>query len=115
MGAGAGGCAHAWSIAAGTPCGEQSGPGGDAGSCSLPCSGPPRCSPCWSWGRRRRSRNSTCQGGWRLDVASTTFAVLTWSGVRYGLAQAVSESGARYAALAGGPNQAVVEKWEHHE
>ncbi|MBB5374932.1 hypothetical protein HNQ07_000376 [Deinococcus metalli] len=35
--------------------------------------------------------------------------------MRYGLAQAVSESGARYAALAGGPNQAVVEKWEHHE
>lgn len=43
-----------------------------------------------------------------------TFAVLDWNGARYGLAEAISASGARYAGL-NGPAQARggLEWWEH--
>lgn len=68
-----------------------------------------------------RTFHFTCQQGPKVSVSylnygksGPTFAVLKWNGNQYGLAQAISASGARYAALYGGPNNAGLEWWEHH-
>lgn len=63
----------------------------------------------------------TCDAGQKISVAyvdygrtGPTFAVLNWNGAQYGLAEAISGSGARYAGL-NGPAQARggLEWWEH--
>lgn len=62
----------------------------------------------------------TCQGGKKLTVqyvnfGKTSFAVLNYAGGQYGLAQATSASGARYASLgAAGPFFNGLEWWEWH-
>lgn len=63
----------------------------------------------------------TCDMGKKVIVTyvnygkdGPTFAVLNWNGAQYGLAEAISASGARYAGL-NGPAQARggLEWWEH--
>ncbi|TDE87124.1 MliC family protein [Deinococcus sp. S9] len=49
----------------------------------------------------------------RVDQAGPSFAILNWKGQPYGLAQALSASGARYAGLFGPPGSGGLEWWEH--
>lgn len=68
-----------------------------------------------------RTFHYSCDAGRKISVAyvnygmqGPTFAVLTWNGAQYGLAPALSASGARYAALAGpGGARGGLEWWEH--
>ncbi|ASN82694.1 MliC family protein [Deinococcus ficus] len=67
-----------------------------------------------------RTFHYTCDGSRKVSVSyvnfgmrGTQFAVLTWNGRQYGLASAVSASGARYAALAGPAGSSGLEWWEH--
>jgi membrane-bound inhibitor of C-type lysozyme len=63
----------------------------------------------------------TCAAGQKISVTSLkygadgpTFAVLNWNGGQYGLAPALSASGARYVALAGPVGaRGGLEWWEH--
>ncbi|MBZ9712823.1 MliC family protein [Deinococcus multiflagellatus] len=62
----------------------------------------------------------TCDGGKNLSVSYVNFgdqpmfAVLDWNGARYGLAQALSASGARYASLNGPAGaRGGLQWWEH--
>lgn len=68
-----------------------------------------------------RSFSYTCDLGKKISVTyinrggnGPTFAVLKWNGAQYGLAEAISGSGARYAGL-NGPADARggLEWWEH--
>ncbi|EYB68807.1 hypothetical protein DEIPH_ctg017orf0175 [Deinococcus phoenicis] len=68
-----------------------------------------------------RTFHYTCDGGRKIDVSYVNygkngplFAVLNWRGQQYGLSQAISASGARYASLYG-PTTADggLEWWEH--
>lgn len=66
------------------------------------------------------SRTFTCDGGRKISVSYVNFgkdgplfAVLNWKGQPYGLAQAISASGARYASLFGPPGSGGLEWWEH--
>ncbi|MBZ9752826.1 MliC family protein [Deinococcus sp. HMF7604] len=67
-----------------------------------------------------RTVHYTCSGGTKLDViyirfaTRPLFAVVNWQGKQYGLAEALSASGSRYAGLYG-PAQAPngLEWWEH--
>lgn len=68
-----------------------------------------------------RSFSYTCDAGKEISVTyvdyrknGPMFAVLKWNGVQYGLAEAISASGARYAGL-NGPAEARggLEWWEH--
>ena len=64
-----------------------------------------------------------CQGGQQVQVSyvstghanenSPMFAVLKYQGQRYGLAEAVSASGARYVGHAGVNTASGLEWWEH--
>ena len=64
-----------------------------------------------------------CQGGQQVQVSyvstghpndnSPMFAVLNYQGQRYGLAEAVSASGARYVGHAGLNTASGLEWWEH--
>ncbi|UBV43478.1 MliC family protein [Deinococcus taeanensis] len=61
-----------------------------------------------------------CSGGRNVDVSYVTFgdqpmfAVLDWKGQRFGLAQAISASGARYASLNGPAGaRGGLQWWEH--
>lgn len=67
-----------------------------------------------------RTFHYTCAGSRKVSVSyvnfggqGTQFAVLIWNGRQYGLAQAVSASGARYAALVGPAGSGGLEWWEH--
>lgn len=67
-----------------------------------------------------RTFHYACDAGKAVDIAyvkvgtEPMFAVLTWNGARYGLAQAISASGARYAALYGPAGaRGGLEWWEH--
>lgn len=68
-----------------------------------------------------RTYHYACQGGQKVSVAYVNygksgpmFAVLTWKGQQYALAEAISASGARYAGLAGPANvNTGLEWWEH--
>lgn len=62
----------------------------------------------------------TCDAGKKLSVSyvkfgdQPMFAVLDWNGARYGLAQAISASGARYASLNGPAGaRGGLQWWEH--
>lgn len=66
------------------------------------------------------SRTFTCDGGRKISVSYVNFgkdgplfAILNWKGQPYGLAQALSASGARYASLFGPPGSGGLEWWEH--
>ncbi|MBB5294880.1 hypothetical protein E5F05_16550 [Deinococcus metallilatus] len=68
-----------------------------------------------------RTFHYTCDGGKKISASYVNFgkdgplfAVLNWNGQQYGLAQAISASGARYASLYG-PTTAGggLEWWEH--
>ncbi|GGL06535.1 MliC family protein [Deinococcus radiotolerans] len=61
-----------------------------------------------------------CAGGQNLSVyyvqfgTDPMFAVLEWNGQKYGLAQAISASGARYASLNGPAGaRGGLQWWEH--
>lgn len=68
-----------------------------------------------------RTFHYACAGGQKIDVSYVAtrpggpgFALLDWRGQQYGLAQAVSASGARYASLYGpGVGGSGLEWWEH--
>ncbi len=68
-----------------------------------------------------RTLHYTCGGGQRISATyatfrrgGPTFVVLTWRGRQYGLAEALSASGARYASLAGPEGaRGGLEWWEH--
>lgn len=68
-----------------------------------------------------RTFHYTCDGGRKISVSYVTygeagplFAVLNWNGQLYGLAQAISASGARYASLSGPTTGGSgLEWWEH--
>ncbi|MBZ9751616.1 hypothetical protein GO986_02125 [Deinococcus sp. HMF7620] len=62
----------------------------------------------------------TCDAGKKISVSYVSygqepmFAVLDWNGARYGLAQAISGSGARYAGLYGPVGaRGGLQWWEH--
>lgn len=66
-----------------------------------------------------RTFRYTCDGGQRISVAyvnygtkGLSFAVLEWNGQQYGLAPAISASGARYASLYGPTPGKGLEWWE---
>ncbi|WP_216318678.1 MliC family protein [Deinococcus aestuarii] len=68
-----------------------------------------------------RTFHYTCDGGRKISVSYVNygadgplFAVLNWNGQQYGLAQAISASGARYASLYGPTvSGGGLEWWEH--
>ncbi|MPY65976.1 lysozyme inhibitor [Deinococcus sp. SDU3-2] len=68
-----------------------------------------------------RTFHYTCDGGQRISAtyatfgqSGPTFVVLNWRGRQYGLAEALSASGARYASLAGPAGaRGGLEWWEH--
>lgn len=68
-----------------------------------------------------RTFHYSCLGDKKISVSYVNygqggplFAVLHWNGQQYGLAQAVSASGARYASLSGpGMSGNGLEWWEH--
>ncbi len=68
-----------------------------------------------------RNFSYTCDAGNKISVAyldsskgGPSFAVLKWNGAQYGLAEAISGSGARYAGLNGPANaRGGLEWWEH--
>lgn len=68
-----------------------------------------------------RTFSYVCEGGKKISVGyvrygkdGPSFAVLHWNAAYYGLAPAVSASGARYAALAGPAGaRGGLEWWEH--
>ncbi|GAA5513369.1 hypothetical protein Dcar01_02102 [Deinococcus carri] len=68
-----------------------------------------------------RTFHYTCDGGKKISVSYVNFgkngplfAVLNWNGQQYGLSQAVSASGARYASLYGPTvSGGGLEWWEH--
>lgn len=69
----------------------------------------------------QRNFSYTCDAGKKISVTyvdssknGPTFAVLKWNGVEYGLAEAISASGARYVGLNGPANaRGGLEWWEH--
>lgn len=70
-----------------------------------------------------RTYHYTCDGGKKISVSyfnfgETIFAVLNYAGRQYGLAQAVSASGSRYASLFGPVTKSSLgsglEWWEWH-
>lgn len=68
-----------------------------------------------------RTYHYSCDGGKKISAAylnfgkdGPSFVVLTWNGQQYGLAEAVSASGARYASLYGPTvSGGGLEWWEH--
>lgn len=68
-----------------------------------------------------RTFHYTCDGGQKISATSATFGqggptfvVLNWRGREYGLAEAISASGARYASLSGPEGaRGGLEWWEH--
>ncbi|WP_291429591.1 MliC family protein [Deinococcus sp.] len=63
----------------------------------------------------------TCDAGKKINVyyvqfgQDPMFAMLDWNGQRFGLAEAISASGSRYAGLSGPASaRGGLEWWEHH-
>jgi hypothetical protein len=87
------------------------------GSCRTPATTPHSAEAATS-----RTVAFVCDGGEAISATyidyrggSTSFVVLHWNGKDYGLAQALSASGARYAGLYGpAPGGEGLEWWEAH-